>query len=135
VIPKDHFLASVSPKHSPLDIINPNRKMPISSEARKAPFKVIIVGAGLGGLAAAVALRRKGHAVHVLEGASELKEIGAGIQIPPNSTRLLERWGLKEALQEKVVWPKAIHMRRYKTGEVIGVTPLDPAMSMSYGYP
>ncbi|KAI5856082.1 hypothetical protein BZA05DRAFT_390586 [Tricharina praecox] len=109
--------------------------MPSSDAAKKAPFSIIIVGAGLGGLATAVALRKKGHAVHVLEGASELKEVGAGIQIPPNSSRLLQSWGLKEQLLKKVVWPKNINMRRYQDGDVIGVTPLDPKMTKTYGYP
>lgn len=109
--------------------------MPTCDIPKQAPYNILIVGAGLGGLATAIALRKKGHNVHVLEGAPALGEVGAGIQIPPNSTRLLEAWGLKDALMKKIVWPKAINMRRYDTGAVIGITPLDPTMQKAYGYP
>lgn len=57
-------------------------------------LKVIIVGAGLGGLAVGINLRQRGHIVTILEGASELGEVGAGIQIPPNSVKLLAKMGL-----------------------------------------
>ncbi|KAI5818278.1 hypothetical protein BZA77DRAFT_307884 [Pyronema omphalodes] len=109
--------------------------MPTCDIPKQAPYNILIVGAGLGGLAAAIAFRKKGHNVHVLEGAPALGEVGAGIQIPPNSTRLLEAWGLKDALMKKIVWPKAINMRRYENGAVIGITPLDPTMQKAYGYP
>lgn len=97
-------------------------------------FNILVIGAGLGGLGTAIALRRKGHNVTVLEAAPEIREVGAGIQIPPNSTRILHAWGLKGELLKKVVWPKAINMRRYDNGKVIGLTPLDPEMEKAYGY-
>lgn len=57
------------------------------------------------GLGAAIALVRKGHHVIVLEAASKLNEVGARIQIPPNSTRILQTYGLEENIREKSVWP------------------------------
>ena len=98
-------------------------------------FNIIICGAGLGGLGAAIALARKGHQVTVLEAASQLNEVGAGIQIPPNSSRILKSYGLEKKISENIVWPSYINFRRYATGEVIGTTPLRPTMEEKYGFP
>ncbi|KAF1997773.1 FAD binding domain-containing protein [Amniculicola lignicola CBS 123094] len=59
---------------------------------------IIIVGAGLSGLATAIQCALSGHNITVLEGARELAEIGAGLQLTPNSTRLLQKWGVYERL-------------------------------------
>lgn len=100
------------------------------------PLRVIICGGGLGGLGAAIALRHKGHSVVVLESAVALSEIGAGIQIPPNSTRILDAYyGLGDKLREHVAWPRTIAIKRYATGTVLGRTPLHPHLSEKYGYP
>ncbi|KAH8664597.1 hypothetical protein BX600DRAFT_498357 [Xylariales sp. PMI_506] len=66
---------------------------------------VIIVGAGLGGLGAAISVLLAGHNVTVLESASEIGEVGAGIQILPNAARVLFSWGLKDALEEYATKP------------------------------
>lgn len=58
-------------------------------------LQVIVVGAGIAGLAAAISLRRAGHRVHVYERSSFNNEIGAAINVPPNATRFLEAWGLE----------------------------------------
>ena len=68
--------------------------------------KVIIVGAGLGGLGAAISILLAGHIVTVLESASEIAEVGAGIQILPNSSRVLQTWGMKENLEKFATKPK-----------------------------
>lgn len=60
--------------------------------------------------------------------------MSAGIQIPPNSTKSLERYGLKEKFLEKIVAPRNIIFRRYATGDVIGTTPLRPSMEDIYGH-
>ncbi|RVX72524.1 hypothetical protein B0A52_03714 [Exophiala mesophila] len=100
------------------------------------PLRVIICGGGLGGLGAAIALRHKGHEVIVLESALALSEIGAGIQIPPNSTRILDAYyGLGDKLRVQVAWPQKIAIKRYATGTILGRTPLHPQLSEKYGYP
>lgn len=60
----------------------------------RLPLHVLVVGGGLGGLAVAIALKQKGHQVTVLEAASKLGEVGAGIQVPPNCVRHLKRFGV-----------------------------------------
>ena len=58
---------------------------------------VIIVGGGIGGLSAAIALRRAGFEAQVFERAPEPREVGAGISIWPNASRVLRRWGVLDA--------------------------------------
>lgn len=80
--------------------------------------KIVIVGGGLGGLAARVALRRAGHEVAIFEQAKELREIGAGLSLWPNATRALQELGLLEAaraigselLKIEVLTPEGEHL-------------------------
>ncbi|MFY9929500.1 MAG: FAD-dependent monooxygenase, partial [Streptosporangiaceae bacterium] len=72
---------------------------------------VIIVGGGIGGLAAALALARVGLAVRVLERAREFGEVGAGIQIAPNCTRILHEYGLLDEARQRGVLPENMVMR------------------------
>ncbi|KAJ7046065.1 hypothetical protein C8F04DRAFT_1322629 [Mycena alexandri] len=87
-----------------------------------SPLKlsIVVVGCGLGGLAAALCLGRAGHRVTVFEAASEATEIGVGIQVPPNVSRLLREWGLQEELEKTAVKPRAASWRRYDTGTMVG---------------
>src|SRR5690606_24146680 len=64
-----------------------------------------IVGAGIAGLTAALALARKGIAVHVLEQAPALEEVGAGLQLSPNASRILADLGLLDALSARWTEP------------------------------
>jgi len=75
-------------------------------------LNVIIVGAGISGLSTAFLLGRAGHRVTVLEAASELGDIGAGIQLTPSMSRLLIRWGAGERLKAVAVVPQGACMRR-----------------------
>ena len=98
-------------------------------------LNIIVVGAGIGGLAAAHTLAHAGHRVTLLECTSVLGEVGAGIQVPPNASRLLLRWGLGPALRANAVEPDAIVFRRYDTGERLGYTSWSPRMERDYGAP
>src|SRR5437870_10762004 len=86
---------------------------------------ILIAGGGIGGLAAAYALARKGFPVRVLEQAPEFKELGAGIQLGPNIFRALDRIGLKEAVLADAHRPSAMEMRCALSGERITRIPLN----------
>ncbi|KAK1674055.1 hypothetical protein BDP55DRAFT_584798 [Colletotrichum godetiae] len=82
-------------------------------------MKVIIIGAGIGGLACAISCRREGLEVVVLEQAPALQPVGAGIQIPPNAARVLRKLGLLPQLIDKATLIDSIDYLRYKDGEVL----------------
>ncbi|KAI6291641.1 hypothetical protein MCOR06_005416 [Pyricularia oryzae] len=90
----------------------------------KLKLNIVIAGAGLGGLATSIALARRGHSVIVLEQAPKLDEVGAGIQIPPNSGRLLRRWGVFAQGEDLFTKPSCINFRRWQDGDLIGYTDL-----------
>ncbi|HYX66351.1 MAG TPA: FAD-dependent monooxygenase [Burkholderiales bacterium] len=83
------------------------------------PKKIVIAGAGIGGLTAAACLLERGHDVRIFEQAPELTEIGAGIQISANAMHVLIALGLGEAISAIAVRPEAYVFRLHDTGEVI----------------
>lgn len=76
------------------------------------PLSIVIVGCGLGGLAAAHCLTKAGHQVTVFEADRTAGEIGAGLQVSPNVSRLLWRWGFRHELEQVAVSPSAATWRR-----------------------
>ncbi|KAF2170958.1 hypothetical protein M409DRAFT_51198 [Zasmidium cellare ATCC 36951] len=96
-------------------------------------LNVVIVGAGLGGLGAAISLLLAGHEVHVLESASQIGEVGAGIQVLPNSSRVLIQWGLGPRLARLATIPEQVTMLGWK-GNVL-TTHDFPATAREYGAP
>jgi salicylate hydroxylase len=96
---------------------------------------VAIAGGGIGGLAAALALARAGQQVALFEKAIAFSEIGAGIQLGPNVTRILQGWGLLEAVRRIATAPDRLQVRSSTTGGVLGELRLGETMAVRYGAP
>lgn len=82
--------------------------------------QVIVAGGGIGGLACALALARQGVATVLLEQAAAFGEVGAGLQLGPNATRVLADWGLTDALQGCAAFPEALRVRDAHRGNDLG---------------
>lgn len=100
---------------------------------KQTPLKITIIGAGIAGLSTSLALAQKNqqhkiqnpnssplYEITILEAAASLQEIGAGIQIPPNSSRYLIEWGLEEKFKEKVCYPEGLVVRKWDDGMEMG---------------
>ncbi len=96
---------------------------------------VAIAGGGIGGLAVALALARAGQHVELFEKAAAFSEIGAGIQLGPNVTRILQGWGVLDALRGVATAPDRLQVRSTTTGGVLGELRLGQAMAARYGAP
>ena len=96
---------------------------------------VLIIGGGIGGLTAALALLKRGLDVEVYEQSSQLKEGGAGIQIGSNGTRVLYALGLEAALAEVQVMPMARELRHWRTGETWNWFELGETAARRFGTP
>ncbi|MBV8358228.1 MAG: FAD-dependent monooxygenase [Deltaproteobacteria bacterium] len=98
-------------------------------------MRVIIIGAGIGGLVAALTMRRAGIEVEVFEQSAALREIGAGIQISPNASRILQRLGLASSMHEYGVRPLAVHIRRWDNGRTLTRQLLGNECEQTFGAP
>lgn len=96
---------------------------------------MIIVGGGIGGLAAALACGQAGARPQVLERAATFSEVGAGIQMGPNVTRTLHAWGLAEDLKAIGFAPRKLEAKDTQTGQVIGSLRLGQQSLDTYGAP
>ena len=95
----------------------------------------LVIGAGIGGTAAAIALRRAGLDVSLFEQTMAQREVGAGIQISPNVSRLLGRYGLGDAMARAAVRPSSVVFRRWQDGRVLGREELGDSIETRYGAP
>jgi salicylate hydroxylase len=97
-------------------------------------MRIAIVGGGLGGLAAALFLRRAGLEATIYEQALELREVGAGIVVSPNMVRALDKLGLAHQLPEFAVRLEAAwEFRRWEDGRVLFVQPMGEQCERLYG--
>jgi 2-polyprenyl-6-methoxyphenol hydroxylase-like FAD-dependent oxidoreductase len=104
-------------------------------QAEREAISVGVVGGGIGGLTAALSLLRSGFEVQVYEQSAALGEIGAGVQISPNASRVLHGLGLAEELASTGVRPAAWHQRRWDDGRTLLYTPLGKALEAAFGFP
>ncbi|OQU96439.1 FAD binding domain-containing protein [Cladophialophora immunda] len=100
-----------------------------------SPFRVIIVGAGLGGLSCSIACRHQGLSVLVLEKAPAITAIGAGIQVPPNAGKILQSYGLLPLFDKPAVQLEWHDMRRYRDGQLLASRPVGEQFIKQMGAP
>jgi len=98
-------------------------------------LRVIIIGAGIGGLAAAIALRQRGFEVQIFERSAKLEEAGAGLQIGPNSVKVLRALGLEDELMRNAFEPFSIMSVTWDEGRLRFRQPLKTVARGKYGAP
>jgi salicylate hydroxylase len=98
-------------------------------------MRIVIIGAGIGGLTAALALLQRGFDVQVLEQASQLAEIGAGVQISPNGIRVLSALGLGSTIEAVASEPLGKRVRLWNTGQTWNLFDLGALSRERYGFP
>ncbi|SHH86910.1 FAD-dependent monooxygenase [Bradyrhizobium erythrophlei] len=94
---------------------------------------IAIVGAGLGGLTSAIALRRQGFNATVYEQSSSLSEIGAGVQLSPNAMKVLRALGLEDEFRKISFEPDRHVVRSWKSGRVISATQMKNVYEREFG--
>ena len=97
--------------------------------------EIAIIGAGIGGLAAAAALRRAGIETVIYEQAPGFSRVGAGIQMSPNAVRVLDGIGVGERVREVAFMPPYWRNRDHDSGDMSNEHPLGPGAASRYGVP
>ncbi|MEE1613832.1 FAD-dependent monooxygenase [Microvirga sp. CF3016] len=98
-------------------------------------LSIAVVGAGIGGLTASLALARRGHAVTLVERRTGFSEVGAGLQLSPNASRILIGLGLGAALRRVATEPQRVVVRAIGSGKAIGQVALGAFLRERFGAP
>jgi salicylate hydroxylase len=98
-------------------------------------LSIAVVGAGIGGLTAALALARQGHMITLVERRTGFSEVGAGLQLSPNASRILIRLGLGAALRRVATEPQRVIVRAIRSGKPIGEVALGSFMRERFEAP
>ena len=98
-------------------------------------ISIAVIGGGIGGLTAAISLLQAGYDVQVYEQSRLLSEVGAGINIGPNASRLLIRLGLGEECAKVAFRSPFFHQRRWQDGRTLTTTPLGETIEKEFGAP
>ncbi|KAI1199984.1 putative salicylate hydroxylase [Nemania serpens] len=108
----------------------------IFSERRAVrSLSIIIVGAGIGGLAIGLCMRKTGHDVLILEKRKQITEVGAGIQLAPNASRILRRFGVLGEIMKHATILERNSSRRWENDEELGSVALVPDIERHFGAP
>ncbi|CAP93658.1 hypothetical protein E8E15_009496 [Penicillium rubens] len=101
------------------------------------PLKITVIGAGMAGLSSAIALSdiNPDHQITVLESNTSLSELGAGLQLFPNSTRILHKWGLTPSLEKVAFQSSHISVRRWEDNTELAFNMNNPTSTWLYGWP
>jgi salicylate hydroxylase len=102
---------------------------------RLSGCEIAVIGAGIGGIAAAIALGQRGARVTVYERAERLDEVGAGIQVGPNGVAVLEALGLRDAAERVASLPEAVVLADGLAGRTVARLPLGGTIVARYGRP
>jgi salicylate hydroxylase len=98
-------------------------------------MQAVVAGAGIGGLAAALALAKSGWLVEVVEAAAGVREVGAGLQMSPNAMRVLAHLGVAARIEAEGFEPQAAELRHWRTGALHGRVALAGAARARWGMP
>ncbi|KAE9402179.1 FAD/NAD(P)-binding domain-containing protein [Gymnopus androsaceus JB14] len=96
---------------------------------------IIIIGCGLAGLTVSIALAKAGHTVEIIEAAADISYIGAGIQISPNSSRILRKLGVDKYIEKYCTDPVDLRMMRWQNGQILVECPLKEPAHNDYKSP